>query len=496
MTTYVGSNTSQYPYLTVVHLITHFTDGGASGSGSGVVIGQNDILTASHCVYERGRSVDYIEIIPGQDGSTKPVGTYQMRYVNYNVADSNADGYFTTTESSYDFAVIATSERIAGVTGWMGWSSMQSNVSTYATVTGYPGVYGSDRMSTDAGYVSYDSSQRVINISEVDINPGNSGGPIWDGNTSNPHVYGVVSTRSSAASFAANAPVITGWVEDNDAYIAVNVADDYASDIRTTGLIHVGSSVTGNIEIPSDTDWVAITLQAGQSYRIDLRGATSNSGTASDPSIVGIYNANGSIIQGTSNDDIAYGVDNDSRVDYNCTLTGQYYISAAAYGTSTGTYTLSVSDITPATTSAENIDIYRFFNRTSGQHFFTASTAERDSVLANIPQYDYEGTAFRGAPTGASTASDVYRFNNLASGEHFYTISMVERDSIRENLPLFRYENVAYLAHETQVTGTRPLYRFLTDAGTHFYTADQGEKDSIIANLPSYHFEGTAYWVY
>ena len=72
----------------------------------------------------------------------------------------------------------------------------------------------------------------------------------------------------------------------------------------------------------------------------------------------------------------------------------------------------------------------------------------------------------------------------------------MERDNILDTIPQFNFEGEAYKGYTKQVDGSIPLYRFFnTQTGTHFYTAAEAEKDSIVANLPSFNFEGTAYWV-
>ena len=106
--------------------------------------------------------------------------------------------------------------------------------------------------------------------------------------------------------------------------------------------------------------------------------------------------------------------------------------------------------------------------------------------------------------TAASTASDsvaVYRFWSPKNSTHFYTASLAERDSIIANYPssIWTYEGIAYNAFLTQVAGTIPLYRFWSPRlSGHFYTASEDEKNSIIANYPSstWSFEGIAFYVY
>jgi hypothetical protein len=39
-------------------------------------------------------------------------------------------------------------------------------------------------------------------------------------------------------------------------------------------------------------------------------------------------------------------------------------------------------------------ELYRFFRADNGTHFFTTSEAERDSIMASLPHYRYEGVAY------------------------------------------------------------------------------------------------------
>ena len=57
----------------------------------------------------------------------------------------------------------------------------------------------------------------------------------------------------------------------------------------------------------------------------------------------GIYDRDGDFIRGTRNDDGGSGLN--SRVLFTSDETGRHYISAGAYGSSEGTYTLSVEEV-------------------------------------------------------------------------------------------------------------------------------------------------------
>jgi len=147
---------------------------------------------------------------------------------------------------------------------------------------------------------------------------------------------------------------------------------------------------------------------------------------------------------------------------------------------------------------AVRIPVYRFFNGSTGAHFFTTSTAERDNVVANLsPPFSLEGEAFSVANSFSPGLSPVHRFYNTRTGVHFYTISESERANVVATLPHFNYEGVAYHASQVAGAGLIPFYRFYVPSkGFHFYTASGSEKDSIIANQAAiYSFEGIGYYV-
>ncbi|MDQ7956208.1 MAG: hypothetical protein RET84_09890 [Pseudomonadota bacterium] len=98
--------------------------------------------------------------------------------------------------------------------------------------------------------------------------------------------------------------------------------------------------------------------------------------------------------------------------------------------------------------------VYRFFNRKTGTHFFTTSEYERDQVRQNLRDtYDYEGTAWYAAKAPGYGDAAVYRFFNTRTGTHFYTSSAGERDSVIARLRDFVYEGIAYYAWTNPTSG-------------------------------------------
>ena len=120
---------------------------------------------------------------------------------------------------------------------------------------------------------------------------------------------------------------------------------DFLDTTATTGKVEVGASATGNVESAADRDWFAVDLEAGKRYQFDLEGAPNGRGTQPDPFLL-LYDRSATAIEG--NDDLTP-TNLNSAIVYDVTATGTYYLVArGARVDQTGTYTLSVRDITPA----------------------------------------------------------------------------------------------------------------------------------------------------
>ena len=100
--------------------------------------------------------------------------------------------------------------------------------------------------------------------------------------------------------------------------------DDYAADTTTTGTVSVGSTQTGDLESARDVDWMKVTLVGGTRYIIDYEGAETNQGTLFDPYLSGVYDANGNLISGTTDDNGGQGFN--SRLDFTPDTSGTYFI--------------------------------------------------------------------------------------------------------------------------------------------------------------------------
>ncbi len=119
--------------------------------------------------------------------------------------------------------------------------------------------------------------------------------------------------------------------------------DDYPAAPATGAVVTVGGSATGEIEQPGDADWFAVELVRDQAYQIDLEGWRTDQGDLEDPVLLGIYDIDGELIPGTTDDDDGDGLN--SQLAFTAPETGTYYIAAGAYEDYTGSYTLGVMDV-------------------------------------------------------------------------------------------------------------------------------------------------------
>lgn len=127
------------------------------------------------------------------------------------------------------------------------------------------------------------------------------------------------------------------------------MADDYAGDITTTGVLPLNTFVTGEIEVLGDEDWFAIQLEAGTLYYFEIVG------NALPPfdlaySYFKIYDDAGQQIATAS----GFQSNESAQGDiYLAPESGEYFISAqsrqfaTAAGPQTGTYRLLAVELVP-----------------------------------------------------------------------------------------------------------------------------------------------------
>lgn len=118
--------------------------------------------------------------------------------------------------------------------------------------------------------------------------------------------------------------------------------------------------------------------------------------------------------------------------------------------------------------------MYRLYNPNSGEHFYTASAAERDHLKA--VGWNDEGLGWY-APNASHTP--VYRMYNAKGGEHHYTTKIAERNNLIKQG--WNYEGIGWYSEaETGV----PVYRVYNPnkfANNHHYTTNYAEAHYLIS---------------
>ena len=178
-----------------------------------------------------------------------------------------------------------------------------------------------------------------------------------------------------------------------------------------------------------------------------------------------------------------------SYKDATAYLTGRY-ATAPTYGSTLNsvieTYKLTQYDTTSNGGSTPALvqtnAMYRLYNPNSGEHFYTASTAERDKVKK--AGWRYEGIGWQAPKSG----TPVYRLYNPNAGDHHYTPNVAEKNNLVK--VGWRYEGVSWYSG-----GSKPLYRLYNPnakSGAHHYTLLQSERNNLIKQ--GWRNEGTGWY--
>ena len=260
--------------------------------------------------------------------------------------------------------------------------------------------------------------------------------------------------------------------------------EDLPGDVSTTGRVAVGGSARGDIDFGHDRDWFAVTLEAGRSYRIDLKGT--GGGTLVNPYLRGIYDADGDLIAHTTNDnyDGAY----DSRVYFTAEEAGTYYVAASVYGYGTGAYSLSVAEL------ADGVpDDFAAGIGTTGRVAVDGSArgeiesgGDRDWFAVTLDAGRTYRIDMEGVPTGAGTLWDPYlRGVHDADGNFIAGTTDDNSGKYWNSVVTFTaeadgtYYYVAAGADGTSVGTYKLSVRDLTDTITDDYAAGTGTTGAV-----------------
>ena len=220
---------SVYPYSAIVRI--SYTRGGQAFQASGVMVSPDEVLTATHVVYNSatGLSNDIV-VSSGYGGGAAPFGSATAASVHYNpIQDATT---IALSDVKLDYAIIHLSRPLGAGVMSLGANFAGGKVNT----TGYP---------TSAGTAIVDSQQTVSldtvtsRFIGVTLGPGSSGAPVWIyGADGAPTVVGVVSGQSGNAGFDAqlttsSVAAIRAWIAGDDAVTAI--AGTASADLFAAG---------------------------------------------------------------------------------------------------------------------------------------------------------------------------------------------------------------------------------------------------------------------
>ena len=256
-------------------------------------------------------------------------GTYVLAATN--ITDSHPDDFTATTGTSGTITVDGSATGEIGHPGDRDWFavSLETGKTYQFDLKGAPtgdGLAGSGTLNDPHLYGIHNSSGTLISGTTDD-----------DGGWENYARVRFTATLTATHYVAAGG--------DNGTYtlfLAELHDDDYAAGTGTTGSVAVGGSVTGEIETEGDRDWFEVTLEAGKTYRLDLKGARTRDGTLFDPYLDGVRDASGNHVAGTADDNGGLGLN--SHATLTPTADGTYYVAAGADRDWTGSYTLFVTE--------------------------------------------------------------------------------------------------------------------------------------------------------
>ncbi|MGB0695250.1 MAG: trypsin-like serine peptidase [Rhodospirillaceae bacterium] len=302
----VGIDNTTYPNSAVVYIEARWDEvPGNYAFGSGTVVGDNDVLTASHVIYDSTYGLAdsirvYYHLTDLFDADGNRTDKYwEAAHVSYYPSsswDSDSDGLLYSWDVQYDIAVLGFRQDIDDTTGKMGLMP-----STYldwrmpnTQVSGFPDIYhdGDNPRQTWESNTAYWDYFNSVDIWDFDLNAGNSGGPVYgsfDAGAWGPagtYLFGIVNTGLSGAAYRGRvANDIDDWITDNDFLLASSLANfdpsNSVSDRESGGFSLLkyqnNSWKLYDPETNTETDFTADSIRFGDyEYQMTYDGMLAN----------------------------------------------------------------------------------------------------------------------------------------------------------------------------------------------------------------------------
>jgi hypothetical protein len=133
----------------------------------------------------------------------------------------------------------------------------------------------------------------------------------------------------------------------------------------------------------------------------------------------------------------------------------------------------------PITRPANTSPFFRYYQQSSGDHFYTKDYSE---LGCGANGYNAEGLEGYVYDYQAPGTVPLHRYNSTTFGDHYYTLNNIV-------YPNYTYEGVAGYVYPTQVSGSVPMYMYYNSTtADHFYTTSP-------ALYPGYTGEGIVWYV-
>lgn len=177
------TTTTEFPYSAIVYVVAKFEKGGETSTreGTGAMVGQSEVLTAGHMVYDKdyGYATSF-SITPGGPNSGRPTYTTKRSISNNN--------WTVDSKYSYDYALILLDDKPD--VGYYGIRKPSSNNLIKVSEYGFPPNKDFGTMWRLTGPVFYKDS--LVFLTYGKSSAGYSGGPVVEPND-NQYIIGVCS---------------------------------------------------------------------------------------------------------------------------------------------------------------------------------------------------------------------------------------------------------------------------------------------------------------
>ena len=188
--------------------------------------------------------------------------------------------------------------------------------------------------------------------------------------------------------------------------VSVTEISEQGAGTDSAGPLQVGDRVVGALDSSGDEDWFGVTLEAGVTYRIEVKGNTQSDygGSLYNPNLA-VFDARGEEIDGAATYSGRAKLGYNADLEFESTASGTYFIGIDGGGR-TGSYTLSLNRLA---------DEYPANSSTPGRVAVGGSNTGNIGSARDVDWFAVElvgGRAYRvdleGAPTEQGTLDDPY----------------------------------------------------------------------------------------